>query len=246
MARGQQETLDALRAFTKECEAFIREHKSTFKGEGRHRVMFEGIATWPYLRATYSPLAHSGVNVTSCVYGPSFTFSYDNFDGMIEKYCSVPNSTNLERSTDLREQLCLEGKVDGGLVHINRSCKMWSSFAPEMARRISRAGNDSVLHDAAKGHVSHVVRLAQESAAVGVVLLLAKFCDPEEFDAPHARKGPQRGRRAAGAGRGGPVHRDLRTGAHPARDLRRPHRLIARRQRVQQTGDISELAVSGD
>ncbi len=190
MARGQQETLDALRAFTKECEAFIREHKSTFKGEGRHRVMFEGIATWPYLRATYSPLAHSGVNVTSCVYGPSFTFSYDNFDGMIEKYCSVPNSTNLERSTDLREQLCLEGKVDGGLVHINRSCKMWSSFAPEMARRISRAGNDSVLHDAAKGHVSHVVRLAQESAAVGVVLLLAKFCDPEEFDAPPCSQRP--------------------------------------------------------
>lgn len=138
MARGQEDSLEAFKEFNAECETFIKERKSTFKGEEKHRVMFEGIACWPYLRVTYSTLAHAGVNVTSCVYGPSFAFSYSSFDEMIEKYCSVPNSTNLERSTDLREQLCQEGKVDGGLVHINRSCKMWSSFAPEMARRISR------------------------------------------------------------------------------------------------------------
>lgn len=46
-------------------------------------------------------------------------------------------------------------------------------------------GNDSILYDAGKGHVDHVAELAKDSAADGVVLLLAKFCDPEEFDAPH-------------------------------------------------------------
>lgn len=138
MARGQQETLDALNAFNEECETFIKEGKTTFKGEEKFRVMFEGIACWPYLRATFSGLKKHDINVTSCVYGPSFAFEYRNFDEMMEAYASVPNSTNLERSTELRERLCLEGKVDGGLVHINRSCKMWSSFMPEMARRISR------------------------------------------------------------------------------------------------------------
>lgn len=44
--------------------------------------------------------------------------------------------------------------------------------------------SDSVLFDPEKKHVDKVVSLAKESNADGVVLLLAKFCDPEEFDAP--------------------------------------------------------------
>lgn len=47
---------------------------------------------------------------------------------------------------------------------------------------------DSILYDAGKSHVDHVAELARESGADGVVLLLAKFCDPEEFDAPHVAK----------------------------------------------------------
>lgn len=43
---------------------------------------------------------------------------------------------------------------------------------------------DSLLYDPEKLHVSHVVDLARENGADGVVVLLAKFCDPEEFDAP--------------------------------------------------------------
>ena len=44
--------------------------------------------------------------------------------------------------------------------------------------------NDSILYDADKSHIEHVVELARENDADGVVLLLAKFCDPEEFDQP--------------------------------------------------------------
>lgn len=43
---------------------------------------------------------------------------------------------------------------------------------------------DSLLYDPEKKHVTHVVELARESGAQGVILLLVKFCDPEEFDAP--------------------------------------------------------------
>lgn len=43
---------------------------------------------------------------------------------------------------------------------------------------------DSVLFDPEKAHIDKVVKLARESGAQGVVHLLAKFCDPEEFDAP--------------------------------------------------------------
>lgn len=43
---------------------------------------------------------------------------------------------------------------------------------------------DSLLYDPEKTHVKKVVDLVRESGAAGVILLLAKFCDPEEFDAP--------------------------------------------------------------
>ncbi len=53
-----------------------------------------------------------------------------------------------------------------------------------LADAYCRTGNDSILYDASKGHVSHVVQLAEDNGAAGVILFLAKFCDPEEFDAP--------------------------------------------------------------
>ena len=43
---------------------------------------------------------------------------------------------------------------------------------------------DSLLYDPEKLHVTKIVELAQGANAQGVILLLAKFCDPEEFDAP--------------------------------------------------------------
>ena len=43
---------------------------------------------------------------------------------------------------------------------------------------------DSLLYDPEKLHVKKVVDLARSADAQGVILLLAKFCDPEEFDAP--------------------------------------------------------------
>lgn len=43
---------------------------------------------------------------------------------------------------------------------------------------------DSLLYDPEKLHVKKVVDLAKGTDAQGVILLLAKFCDPEEFDAP--------------------------------------------------------------
>lgn len=47
---------------------------------------------------------------------------------------------------------------------------------------------DSILFDPGKTHADKVARIAADHGAKGVVLLLAKFCDPEEFDAPFVVK----------------------------------------------------------
>ena len=145
VARGHEGAAEAFEQLIDEYRSNVAEGKSNFRAEEKYRIMFEGIACWPYLRATSAPLKEVGANVTACVYGPSFAFTYRNMDELAKAYCGVPNAINLERAVELRKQLCVDGKVDGGLVHINRSCKMWSGIAPEMGRRISQDLNIPVV-----------------------------------------------------------------------------------------------------
>lgn len=136
VARGKETAADAFEQLANEYEQFVREHKSTYKVEEKHRILFEGIACWPYLRATSHPLKEAGINVTGTVYAAAFGVLYNNTDELYRVYYNVPNCLNLERATKLREDACRDGKVDAALVHINRSCKMWSGIALEMGRRI--------------------------------------------------------------------------------------------------------------
>ena len=39
---------------------------------------------------------------------------------------------------DWREGICVDNKVDGVLVHYNRSCKPWSGYMAEMQRRFNK------------------------------------------------------------------------------------------------------------
>ena len=101
--------------------------------------MFEGIACWPYLRATSHGLKDRGINMVTTIYADAFGFDYHSFEEMIKAYCSVPNAINLEKSRDKRIKLCKDNHVEGLLVHTNRSCKLWSGFMYEMSRQIGEA-----------------------------------------------------------------------------------------------------------
>ena len=138
-ARGTEEAGDAMETLLKE---YIDNHEkgtSTFRGEEKYRIMFEGIACWPWLRATSTGLKSRGINMVTTIYADAFGFIYDDFDGMCAAYADVPNCMNLEKSRDKRIRLCKEDNVEGLLVHTNRSCKLWSGFMPEMSRQIGEA-----------------------------------------------------------------------------------------------------------
>jgi len=110
--------------------------ESTFKGEEKYRIMFEGIACWPWLRATATGLKSRGINMVTTIYADAFGFIYDDFDGMCRAYANVPNCMNIEHARDKRTKLCKDNSVEGLLVHTNRSCKLWSGFMSEMSRQI--------------------------------------------------------------------------------------------------------------
>lgn len=138
-ARGKKRAAEAMELLGREYEQNHKEGKSTYRGEEKYRVMFEGIACWPYLRATSHGLRDRGINMVTTIYADAFGFDYDSFDEMIREYCSVPNAINLEKSRDKRIKLCKDYNVEGLLVHTNRSCKLWSGFMYEMSRQIGEA-----------------------------------------------------------------------------------------------------------
>ena len=138
-ARGKECSGDAMETLYKE---YMENHKngtSTFRTEEKYRILFEGIACWPYLRATSTGLKSRGINMVTTIYADAFGYDYDSFEGMIKAYCSVPNAINLEKSRDKRIKLCKDNHVEGMLIHTNRSCKLWSGFMYEMGRQVGKA-----------------------------------------------------------------------------------------------------------
>ena len=137
-ARGKVQAAEAFELLEKDLDKAIKEGTSTTPFPEQYRVMFEGIPCWPKLPNLFKPLKANGVNVTAVVYAPAFGFVYNSYDEMVKAYCKAPNSVCIEQGVDWREGICRDNKVDGVLVHYNRSCKPWSGYMAEMQRRFTR------------------------------------------------------------------------------------------------------------
>lgn len=144
-ARGKLEAAEAMETLLKEYEENHVKGESTFRVEEKYRIMFEGIACWPWLRVTSTGLKSRGINMVTTIYADAFGFIYEDFDDMCRAYCNVPNAINIEHARDKRVKLCEDNHVEGLLVHTNRSCKLWSGFMPEMSRQIGEACNIPVV-----------------------------------------------------------------------------------------------------
>ncbi|NLM07228.1 MAG: 2-hydroxyacyl-CoA dehydratase [Tissierellia bacterium] len=144
-ARCKVEAAEAFEALAEEYEERVKEGTSTWKYDENYRIMFEGIPCWPVLRTLFEPLKEKGINTTAVVYAPAFGFVYEDIDGLAKAYCKAPNSVCLETGVEWREGICRENKVDGILVHYNRSCKPWSGYMPEMERRFRKNLNVPVV-----------------------------------------------------------------------------------------------------
>lgn len=57
-----------------------------------------------------------------------------------------------------------------------------------MVMKYVNTNNTSVVYDPKKERVNAIVKLAQDKGADGVVFVLTKFCDPDEFDYPFIKR----------------------------------------------------------
>ena len=148
VASGTVEGAEAFEQLAEEYEENVKNGVSTFKGEEKYRIMFEGIACWANLKSTFKILKDKGINVTATVYGPAFSFLYSNMDELMAAYSYVPNCNCFEREVELRVNEAIKNKVEGAVIQMNRSCKHWSGNLYEMERRIrEQAGIPTVMFD---------------------------------------------------------------------------------------------------
>lgn len=146
VARGTKEAADALEQLCEELRQNVREGKSSFRSEEKHRILFEGIACWPHLRETSTLLKERGINVSATVYAAAFGILYENSLDMMRAYSRLTSDATIEQATQMRIDAAREGHVDGMLIHVNRSCKNWSGMMFEMGRRIESQLNIPVVY----------------------------------------------------------------------------------------------------
>ena len=73
-ARGKPEAAEAMETLLKEYQENHETGKSTFRAEEKYRIMFEGIACWPWLRVTSTGLKGRGINMVTTIYADAFGF----------------------------------------------------------------------------------------------------------------------------------------------------------------------------
>lgn len=134
--RGKEETGEILKALIAELEENIAMGQGAYKEGEKYRIMFDGIACWPYLSHNYKFLKENGINIVCSSYPDAWILRYQpgNLDDLARVYTMVGNNTCMEYQADRREETNMRFKVDGVLFHVNRSCKVMDCMQYEQQR----------------------------------------------------------------------------------------------------------------
>lgn len=149
--RGKQEGLNIFKLWSSELQAKIDQGIGPWKdADEKYRVMWDGIACWPYLSDTYKVLKKNGINMVTSTYPDSWTIVYDSddLDGMARAYSSNYVNRNLEYGVDNISKIIRDFSLDGVIFHSNRSCKLMDFRQLEVQRQVQRrTGVPSVIFD---------------------------------------------------------------------------------------------------
>lgn len=141
IARGKKETTKVLNLFIEELEERIASNKTTFAGEEKYRVFWDGLCCWPYLRQNSTSLAEKGINMVGTPYTGNYGTSFKDVYELCVSYSSTNNATGLQIGRDYRSGLIDRYKCDGILCNVMRSCKPWVGIMFEMERQLAKKHN---------------------------------------------------------------------------------------------------------
>ena len=138
--RGKAECGMTFRKLKAELEDKIAHGVCGLKGvEEQHRIMWDGIACWPYLSHTYKVLKNAGVNMVGSTYPSAWALRYTpgNLNELARAYTSMGNNLSLKGQTELRKGIIQDTKCNGVIMHVNRSCKMCDFLQYEIGQALT-------------------------------------------------------------------------------------------------------------
>ncbi len=139
--RGKPECGTVFRKLEVELKDRIANGICGLKGaEEKYRIMWDGIACWPYLSYTYKTLKARGMNMTGSNYPAAWALTYTpgNLDEYAKAYTGMANNLGLKGATEVRKNIIQETKCEGVVWHINRSCKICDFMQYEIAQALKK------------------------------------------------------------------------------------------------------------
>ena len=114
--------------------------------EEKYRIMWDGIACWPYLSHTYKVLKNYGVNMTGSTYPSAWALMYTpgNLEELARAYTGMGNNLSLQGQIDLRKSIIKDTKCEGVIMHMNRSCKMCDFMQYEIGQELQSSMGVSI------------------------------------------------------------------------------------------------------
>lgn len=136
-ARGKASSKEVFDLLASENRKLTVERQTRFKGDEQYRIMWDGIAVWPFLGYTSKTLVKDGINMNASTYPDAFAIEYDELtlEGMARGYAGSANTRCIEYNIDARAALLKRMGCDGALYHMNRSCKVWDMMQYTISRR---------------------------------------------------------------------------------------------------------------
>lgn len=138
VAKGRPETTEILKAYIAELEERLATGNYAFEGEEKYRLMYDGLACWPYLRHNSETLASMGVNTVGSIYCNIFGTSFNDLDEYCQGYASTNNSQGIDLALQRRRAMIDEYHCDGTLCSVTRSCKPWVGITFEISRQLEK------------------------------------------------------------------------------------------------------------
>lgn len=139
IARGRKETGEVLRMYIGELEERLASGDTTFDGEEKSRIMFDGLCCWPYLRQNSETMAENGINLVGSPYCDDYGVTFEDLYTMCESYARTNNAHGIELACESRLRMLDEYHCDGVLCNVMRSCKPWVGIMFETQRQLQDA-----------------------------------------------------------------------------------------------------------
>jgi benzoyl-CoA reductase/2-hydroxyglutaryl-CoA dehydratase subunit BcrC/BadD/HgdB len=152
--RGLPVALNYYRILLKELEERVEKGIGAIHNE-RRRLMWDNIAIWFKLRDWSELFAQRGYNFVAATYTNAWAeaANYLNeghpFESMAKAYGLVILNNNLNHRLRLMEKIVRDYRIDGLVIHSDRSCKPYSIGQYDLKRRLTEGlGIKSVLIEA--------------------------------------------------------------------------------------------------